>query len=117
MSGSIGDTMEVLVAVIALAGALLAAIATVALIARLRSEHKGWLIAWSVTTASLSVSLGVIAAGYLFAFGPATFRIYQLTGSLLAPMWLAIGVVQLLARKSAARFASWLLGGAFTLIA
>jgi quinol monooxygenase YgiN len=117
MSGSIGDTMEVLVAVIALAGALLAAIATVALIARLRSEPKGWLIAWSVTTASLSVSLGVIAAGYLFKFGPATFRIYQLTGSLLAPMWLAVGVVQLLARKSAARFASWLLGIAFTLIA
>jgi quinol monooxygenase YgiN len=117
MSGSIGDTMEVLVAVIALAGALLAAIATVALIARLRSEPKGWLIAWSVTTASLSVSLGVIAVGYLFGFGPATFRIYQLTGSMLALMWLAIGVVQLLARKSAARFASWLLGIAFTLIA
>ena len=91
--------MEVLVAVIALAGALLAAIATVALVARLRSEPKGWLIAWSVTTASLSVSLGVIAAGYLLAFGPATFRIYQLTGSLLAPMWLAVGVVQLLARS------------------
>ncbi|MDP9847306.1 putative quinol monooxygenase [Streptosporangium lutulentum] len=109
--------MEVLVAVIALAGALLAAIATVALVTRFRSEPKGWLIAWSVTTASLSVSLGVIAVGYLLSFGPATFRIYQLTGSMLAPIWLAVGAVQLLARKSTARFASWLLGSAFTVIA
>ncbi|GAA2867899.1 hypothetical protein GCM10010517_27580 [Streptosporangium fragile] len=109
--------MEVLVAVIAFAGALLAVIATVALISRLRSEPKGWLIAWSITTASLAVSLGVIATGHLAGFGAGTFRIYQLTGSLLAPLWLAVGVIQLLARKGAARFGSWLLGIAFTVIA
>ncbi|WP_433249824.1 antibiotic biosynthesis monooxygenase [Streptosporangium sp. CA-135522] len=109
--------MEVLVAVIAFAGALLAAIATVALVGRLRSEPKGWLIAWSITTAALCVSLGVIATGHLVGFGSATFRIYQLAGSMLAPLWLAIGVIQLLARKSGARFAAWLLGTAFTVIA
>lgn len=109
--------MEVLVAVIAFAGALLAVIATGALISRLRSEPKGWLIAWSITTASLSVSLGVIAVGYLTGFGAGTFRVYQLTGSMLAPLWLAVGVIQLLARKGAARFASWLLGIALTVIA
>ncbi|MFF5243997.1 hypothetical protein ACFY3V_06935 [Streptosporangium sp. NPDC000095] len=109
--------MEVLVAVIAFAGALLAAIATGALISRLRSEPKGWLIAWSITTASLAVSLGVIATGYLIGFGTGTFRIYQLTGSMLAPLWLIVGVIQLLARKSAVRFSSWLLGIALTVIA
>ncbi|MFF5209932.1 antibiotic biosynthesis monooxygenase [Streptosporangium sp. NPDC000396] len=109
--------MEVLVAVIAFAGALLAAIATVALIGRLRSEPKGWLVAWSLTTAALCLSLGVIATGHLMGFGTTTFRVYQLTGSLLAPIWLAVGTVQLLARKSPPKFASWLVGIAFTIVA
>ncbi|GIH90938.1 antibiotic biosynthesis monooxygenase [Planobispora siamensis] len=109
--------MEVLVAVIASAGALLAAIATVALVSRLRSEPKGWLVAWSVTTATLGVSLGVVAAGHLLGFGTTTFRLYQLAGSFLAPLWLAVGVIQLLARKPTAKLASWLLGGGLTVIA
>ncbi|GAA4235389.1 quinol monooxygenase YgiN/uncharacterized membrane protein YhaH (DUF805 family) [Streptosporangium album] len=109
--------MEVLVAVIAFAGALLAAIATVALVRRLRDEPKGWLIAWSITTAALCLSLAVVATGYLIGFGSVTFRIYQLTGSLLAPLWLAVGVVQLVAHKPGARFASWLLGIALTVVA
>ncbi|MFJ2028374.1 antibiotic biosynthesis monooxygenase [Streptosporangium sp. NPDC087985] len=109
--------MEVLVAVIAFAGALLAAIATVALVRQLREEPKGWLIAWSVTTAALCLSLTVVATGYLTGFGSATFRIYQVTGSLLAPLWLAVGVVQLVARKSSPKFASWLLGIALTVVA
>ncbi len=108
--------MNLLVAVIAFAGALLAVIATVALASRLRDERKGWLIAWSVTTAMLGLSLGVIGVGSLVGFGTTTFRVYQLTGSLLAPLWLAVGVVQLMARKSTARFASWLLGTAFTVV-
>ncbi|MEV8636064.1 antibiotic biosynthesis monooxygenase [Streptosporangium sp. NPDC051023] len=108
--------MNLLVAVIAFAGALLAAIATIALVSRLRDERKGWLIAWSITTTTLCVSLGVIGTGCLIGFGATTFRIYQLTGSLLAPLWLAVGVVQLVGRKSAARFASWLLGIAFTIV-
>ncbi|MCG5215154.1 antibiotic biosynthesis monooxygenase [Streptosporangium soli] len=109
--------MEVLVAVIAFAGALLAAIATGALIGRFRSEPSGWLGAWSAVTAALCVSLGVVATGHLVGFGPTTFRLYQLTGSLIAPFWLAIGVIQLLARKTPAKFATWLLGGALTFVA
>ncbi|GGK79862.1 hypothetical protein Ppa06_50610 [Planomonospora parontospora subsp. parontospora] len=108
--------MEVLVAVIALAGALLAAIATGALANRLRTEPAGWLIAWSVATAALCVSLGVMAAGHLLGFGALTFRVYQLTGSLLAPLWLAVGVIQLLARKPAAKFGSWLPGAGLTAV-
>ncbi|MEU8377649.1 antibiotic biosynthesis monooxygenase [Streptosporangium sp. NPDC048865] len=35
---------------------------------------------------------------------------------MLAPLWLSVGVIQLLARKSTARFSSWLLGIALTVI-
>ncbi|MFI7533849.1 putative quinol monooxygenase [Streptosporangium sp. NPDC049376] len=108
--------MNLLVAVIAFAGALLAIIATVALISRIRDERKGWLIAWSLTTATLGVSLAVIGTGCLIGFGATTFRVFQLSGSLLAPLWLAVGVVQLIGRGSAGRFASWLLGVAFTIV-
>jgi quinol monooxygenase YgiN len=117
MSGSIGPTMEVLVAVTAFAGALLAAITTGVLIGRIREEREGWLIAWAVSTAALCVALGVTATGHLVGFGAATFRIHQLTVALLAPLWLALGVIQLLAEKVPVRFVTWLFGIAFTIVA
>ncbi|MEV0200651.1 hypothetical protein AB0H81_30055, partial [Nonomuraea sp. NPDC050691] len=109
--------MEILVAVIAFAGALLAAIATGALVRRLREEVEGWLIAWTVAAVALCLSLAVIGLGYLTGFGPVTFKLYQLTGSLLAPLWLAIGLIQLLAEKVPPKFAAWLFGAAFTIVA
>ncbi|WP_214103349.1 putative quinol monooxygenase [Acrocarpospora catenulata] len=108
--------MEVLVAVIAFAGALLAAITTGALIGRLRDEASGWLTAWSITTAALCLSLGAVAVGHLLGFGPLTFRVYQIGGALLAPVWLSVGLIQLLGEKRSARFAGWLLGGGLTLV-
>ncbi|WP_204285762.1 putative quinol monooxygenase [Microbispora amethystogenes] len=108
--------MEVLVALLAFAGALLAGITTGVLVGRLRDEPAGWLIAWSIATGALAVSLGAVAVGHLTGFGPLTFRAYQITGSLLAPLWLAVGVLQLLAEKAAARFAGWLLGAALTVV-
>ncbi|WP_204050385.1 hypothetical protein [Microbispora siamensis] len=108
--------MEVLVALLAFAGALLAGITTGVLVGRLRDEPAGWLIAWSIATGALALSLGAIAVGHLTGFGPVTFRAYQITGSLLAPLWLAIGVIQLLAEKGGARFAGWLLGAALTVV-
>ncbi|MFI6389078.1 antibiotic biosynthesis monooxygenase [Nonomuraea sp. NPDC050547] len=108
--------MEILVAVIAFAGALLAAIATGALIRSLREEREGWLIAWTVATAMLCVALGAIGTGYLIGFGEGTFRIYQLAGSLIAPLWMAIGLIQLLAEKTPPKFLAWLFGIAFTIV-
>jgi quinol monooxygenase YgiN len=108
--------MEILVAVIAFAGALLAAIAAGALIRRIRDEPEGWLIAWTVAAASLCLSLAVIGLGYLMGFGAVTFRIYQVTGSLLAPLWLGIGLIQLLADKAPPRFLAWLFGIALTIV-
>ncbi len=111
-----GATMEVLVALLAFAGALLAGITTGVLVGRLRDEPAGWLIAWSIATGALALSLGAIAVGHLTGFGPVTFRAYQITGSLLAPLWLTIGVIQLLSEKGGARFAGWLLGAALTVV-
>ncbi len=111
-----GATMEVLVALLAFAGALLAGITTGVLVGRLRDEPAGWLIAWSIATGALAVSLGAVAVGHLTGFGSVTFRAYQITGSLLAPLWLAVGVLQLLSEKAAARFAGWLLGAALTVV-
>ncbi|WP_214409948.1 putative quinol monooxygenase [Sphaerisporangium fuscum] len=108
--------MEALVAVTAFAGALFAAITTGILVGRLRDERSGWLIAWTVTTASLCLALGAIAIGHLMGFGSVTFRVYQITGAFLAPFWLAIGLIQLLARKPRGRFAAWLFGTAFTVV-
>ncbi|MFC4529830.1 hypothetical protein [Sphaerisporangium dianthi] len=108
--------MEAVVAVTAFAGALFAAITTGILVGRLRDDRSGWLIAWTITTSALCLALGAVAIGHLMKFGPATFRVYQITGAFLAPFWLAIGMIQMLARKAPARFAAWLLGTAFTLI-
>ncbi|MEV3978362.1 antibiotic biosynthesis monooxygenase [Nonomuraea sp. NPDC049758] len=108
--------MEILVAVIALAGALLAAVATGALIRRLRDEPEGWLIAWTVAAGALCLSLAAIGVGSVLGFGPATFRVYQVTGSLLAPLWLAVGLIQLLADKVPPRFLAWLFGIALTVV-
>ncbi|GAA2655968.1 hypothetical protein GCM10010412_025680 [Nonomuraea recticatena] len=117
MSGSIGGTMELLVAVIAFAGALLAGIAAYALVRRLQEEREGWLIAWTVAAVALCVSLAVIGLGGVTSFGALTFRLYQLFGALLAPLWLAIGLIQLLAEKGRTSFATWLLGSAVTIVA
>ncbi|MDP4500717.1 putative quinol monooxygenase [Nonomuraea turcica] len=109
--------MEILVAVIGLAGALLAAFAAGALIRRLRDEPEGWLIAWTVAAVALCLSLGVIAVGYLMGFGSVTFRLYQVTGSMLAPLWLAVGMIQLLTERVPPRFLAWLMGIALTIVA
>src|SRR5262245_43673699 len=109
--------MEILVAVIAFAGAILAAVAAGALIQRLRDDPEGWLIAWTVAVVALCLSLGVVGLGGVVGFGSATFRIYQVTGSLLAPLWLAVGLVQLLAEKVPPRFLAWLFGCALTVVA
>ncbi|GGO69897.1 putative quinol monooxygenase [Nonomuraea cavernae] len=108
--------MEILVAVIAFAGALLAAIAAVALGRRLRDDRDGWLIAWTVAVAALAVSLAAITIGHLVGFGSVSFKLYQLTGSFLAPLWLSIGLIQLLADKVPPKFAGWLFGIALTIV-
>ncbi|HEX4813771.1 MAG TPA: antibiotic biosynthesis monooxygenase [Nonomuraea sp.] len=109
--------MEILVAVIGFAGAILAGFAAGALIRRLREDPEGWLIAWTVAAVALCLSMAVIGIGYLLGFGSVTFRIYQVTGSMLAPLWLAVGMIQLLAERVPPRFLAWLTSIALTVVA
>ncbi|WP_062356991.1 antibiotic biosynthesis monooxygenase [Herbidospora yilanensis] len=108
--------MELVVAVIAFAGAILAAVTTGVLVGRIREESSGWLVAWAITTVAVCLGLGAIAIGGLLGFGPLTFRVFQIGGALLAPLWLAGGLIQLLAESRSARLGGWLLAGGLSFV-
>ncbi|WP_066360908.1 putative quinol monooxygenase [Herbidospora mongoliensis] len=108
--------MELVVAVIAFAGAILAAVTTGVLVGRIREESSGWLVAWAITTVAVCLGLGAIAIGTLLGFGPLTFRVFQVGGALLAPLWLAGGLIQLLAESRSARLGGWLLAGGLSFV-
>lgn len=108
--------MELVVAVIAFAGAILAAVTTGVLVGRIREESSGWLLAWAVTTVAVCLGLGATAIGTLLGFGPLTFRVFQIGGALLAPLWLAGGLIQLLAESRSARLGGWLLTGGLSFV-
>ena len=55
--------------------------------------------------------------GFASGFGPVTFRTVQLFGLVLAPLWLAWGLVELVAASEAARFGMRLVSGALTVVA
>ncbi|WP_219471005.1 putative quinol monooxygenase [Nonomuraea rhizosphaerae] len=82
----------------------------------MNDEVEGWLIAWTVSAVALCLALGSVGVGYLMGFGTVTFKFFQLGGSLLAPLWLGLGLIQLLARKVPPKFAGWLFGIAFTIV-
>ena len=54
--------------------------------------------------------------GFDSGFGPATFRAVQLSGLLLAPLWLAWGLAELAWPGEAARFGARLACGALTVV-
>ncbi len=108
--------MELVVAVIAFAGAILAAVTTGVLVGRIREESSGWLVAWAITTVAVCLGLGATAIGTLLGFGPLTFRVFQVGGALLAPLWLAGGLIQLLAESRSARLGGWLLAGGLSFV-
>ncbi|WP_327088127.1 antibiotic biosynthesis monooxygenase [Nonomuraea sp. NBC_01738] len=75
------------------------------------------MIAWSIAAVSLCIALGAVGTGYLVGFGEVTFRLFQLGGSLLAPLWMALGLILLLVEKITLKFGAWLFGIAFTVVA
>ncbi|WP_147425389.1 putative quinol monooxygenase [Bailinhaonella thermotolerans] len=109
--------MVVVVAVIAFAGALVAAIGTGVLVSRIGGERRGWLMAWTVTSAALCLGLGAVAIGHLTGFGVLTFRIFQIAAGYLAPVWLAAGLLEVLSTTVAARFATRLIAISYTVVA
>jgi len=106
--------VEALLALVATLGAL---VATGLLISRAYKDRLLYLIAWSVTLVGVSVALIAMTLGFLLGFNEPLFRVMELGGALLAPIWLALGMVELIARVVQVRFAAWLFAISYTVVA
>jgi quinol monooxygenase YgiN len=103
-------------ALVAIAGSLVAATGTGLLAGRCIRCPGPSLIAWTVSLLALTIALLTQSVGFATGFGPLTFRVIQLTAQLVAPLWLAWGLVELVARDGIARFGAKLVMGALTIV-
>jgi quinol monooxygenase YgiN len=87
------------------------------LLSRTLPDRDVHLLAWCGTLIALGVTLGAMTIGYAAGFGPALMRAMELFGSLIAPLTLALGVVELIARTVQARFAARLIAASYVIIA
>src|SRR5580693_5205410 len=98
------------------AGVLVAAVATGLLAGRAVRQPRLASIVWTAGTLALTVALAAQSMGFASGFGPATFRGVQLFALLLAPLWLAWGLVEMVWPGEAARFGTRLVCGALTVV-
>jgi quinol monooxygenase YgiN len=96
--------------------AVLAAAGTGVLVGRCIRVPRIDIIAWACAVAAIAVSLGAQAVGAHNGYASATFRVVQLCAQLIAPLWLAWGMVELGGRSIAARFGAKLVTAALTVI-
>jgi quinol monooxygenase YgiN len=87
------------------------------LLSRALPERRIHLLAWTATLAALGVALGSMTIGFGAGFRPGLLRSMELFGSLLAPLTLALGVVELIARTVQARFAARLIAASYVVVA
>ena len=102
---------------IGFAGVLVAAAATGLLAGRCVRQPRIDLIVWTAATLGLTIALAAQSMGFASGFGPATFRAVQLFGLLLAPLWLAWGLVEVAVASDGARFGVRLISSALTVVA
>jgi quinol monooxygenase YgiN len=103
-------------ALIGFAGVLVAAVATGLLAGRAVRQPRLGMILWTAATLALTVALAAQSIGFTRGFGSVTFRAVQLSALLLAPLWLAWGLVELAWPSDTVRFGTRLAGGALTLV-
>ena len=99
------------------AGVLVAAVATGLLAGRCVRQPRIGFIVWTAATLGLTIALAAQSMGFASGFGPATFRAVQLFALMLAPLWLAWGLVELTVGSDAARFGVRLISAALTVVA
>lgn len=87
------------------------------LVSRTLPDRQPHLLAWSATLAALGIGLGAMTVGFAAGFGPGLLRVVELFGSLIAPLTLALGVVELIARTVQARFAARLIALSYVIVA
>jgi quinol monooxygenase YgiN len=102
---------------IGFAGVLVAVAATGVLAGRCVRQPRIDFIVWTVATLGLTIALAAQSMGFESGFGSVTFRAVQLFALLLAPLWLAWGLVELAVPNEAARFGMRLVAGALTVVA
>src|SRR6266567_4608120 len=102
---------------IGFAGVLVAAVATGLLAGRCVRQPRIGFILWTAATLGLTIALAAESMGFASGFGPATFRAVQLFALLLAPLWLAWGLVELAVASDTARFSMRLISSALTVVA
>ena len=101
---------------IGFAGVLVAAAATGMLAGRCVREARVGFVVWTASTLALTIALAAQSMGFARGFSPVTFRAVQLAALLLAPLWLAWGLVELAAANEAVRFGARLVSGALTVV-
>src|SRR5689334_21735739 len=99
------------------AGVLVATVATGLLAGRCVRQPRIGFIVWTAATLGLTIALAAQSMGFASGFGPATFRAVQLFALMLAPLWLAWGLVELTVGSDAARFGVRLISAALTVVA
>jgi quinol monooxygenase YgiN len=102
---------------IGFAGVLVAAVATGMLAGRCVRQLRIDFVLFTASTLALTIALAAQSMGFASGFGPATFRAVQLFALLLAPLWLAWGLVELAVANDAARFGIRLISSALTVVA
>ncbi|REE98004.1 putative quinol monooxygenase [Thermomonospora umbrina] len=101
----------------ALLATLGALAATGLLILRAKNARLPYLIAWCLTLVGISFALVAMTLGFLFGFGGLLFRVMEVGGALLGPVWLALGMSVLITRVPQLRFVFWLSGISYTVVA
>jgi quinol monooxygenase YgiN len=101
---------------VAIAGVMVAAVGTGLLGGRCIRSPRPSFIAWSIGMFALTVALLAQSIGFEAGFGPVTFRVIQLSAQLVAPVVLAWGLVELIARGPAARFGARLAAAALVIV-
>ncbi len=104
-------------ALIGFAGVLVAAVATGMLAGQCVRQRRIEFDLWTAATLGLTVALAAQSMGFASGFSPATFRAVQLSALLLAPLWLAWGLVEAVAGNNAARFGAQLVSSALMVVA
>ena len=102
---------------VALIATLVALVGTGVLLSRASSLRRPHLFAWALTQFGLCAALGATAVGLLVGFGEPLFRTAEIGGALIAPLWLAMGVVELVTQPFPVKFAARLVVVSYTIVA
>ena len=102
---------------VAIVGALIAAVGTGVLVSRCLRAPNAVLVAWTVAIFGLTVSLAAQAVGYELGFGPIAFRAMEIGAQVLAPLALAFGLTELAGKTIISRFAARLILTAVAIVA